>query len=60
MRFQAQYLRRIRVPHWHQVPEGLKQALAEAAERGDAEVCKLITYRLYGLSETEQEALGES
>jgi hypothetical protein len=58
MRFQAQYLRRIRVPYWHQVPDALKQVLINAAERGDQEVCNSATYELYGLTEAEQEALG--
>ncbi len=60
MRFQAQYLRRIRVPHWEQVPDSLKQALIAAAERDDLQACNQAVYELYDLSETEQEALGGS
>ncbi len=58
MRFQAQYLRRIRVPQWEQVPDILKQALIVAAERNDAQACNRVVSTLYGLSEAEQEALG--
>jgi hypothetical protein len=58
MRFQAQYLRRIRLPKWDQVPERLKRTLVAAAEQGDVETCNLLTYELYGMTEAEQEALG--
>lgn len=58
MRFQAQYLRRIRVPHWRTVPEDMKQQLIAAAERGDTHACNQVVYTLYGLSDAEREALG--
>lgn len=58
MRFQAQYLRRIRVPLWQEVPDGLKQELVAAAEREDVQACNQAVYKLYGLTEAEQEALG--
>ncbi len=58
LRFQAQYLRRIRVPDWQQVPEALKQELITAAEREDQEACNCAVYKLYGFSDAEREALG--
>ncbi len=58
MRFQAQYLRRIRVPYWRSVPSHLREALASAAEREDLMACKLLTSELYGLTKAEQQALG--
>ncbi|MGG5811657.1 HsdM family class I SAM-dependent methyltransferase [Falsiroseomonas sp. CW058] len=58
LRFQAQYLRRIRVPHWHQVPDGTKRALIEAAERGDRTACNEAVFQLYGLTPPERAALG--
>ncbi len=58
LRFQAQYLRRIRLPYWHDVPDTLKRSLIDAAERDDTAGCNSVVFRLYGLSEAEREALG--
>lgn len=58
LRFQAQYLRRIRVPLWKDVPARLRKALIAAAERGDEAACNKAVYALYGLSSEEQTALG--
>lgn len=58
LRFQAQYLRRIRVPHWHDVPDDIKQALIAAAERGDRAACNQAVFKLYGLDAGERAALG--
>lgn len=33
LRFQAQYLRRIRIPRWDDVPAALREELADAATR---------------------------
>ena len=60
LRFQAQYLRRIRVPQWQDVPTHLRQALRNAAEAGDIEACKLASCELYGLSAKEAAYLGDS
>jgi hypothetical protein len=58
LRFQAQYLRRIRLPHWHDVPDGLRKELKEAAEKRDLPACNQATFKLYGLSSEERAALG--
>ncbi len=58
LRFQAQYLRRIRIPRWGDIPDAIKQTLIAAAERSDAAACNHAVFRLYGLSNAEQEALG--
>jgi Eco57I restriction-modification methylase/TaqI-like C-terminal specificity domain len=58
LRFQAQYLRRIRIPRWQQIPDPLKQALVAAAERDDVAACNRLVFELYGLSSAEREALG--
>jgi hypothetical protein len=58
LRFQAQYLRRIRLPHWHQVPEAVKQELIAAVERKDIASCNRAVFRLYGLTRSEREVLG--
>ncbi|MEF2146685.1 Eco57I restriction-modification methylase domain-containing protein [Aquilutibacter rugosus] len=54
LRFQAQYLRRIRLPYWSDVPRHLKNALRKAAIENDVEAANRATAELYGLSETEQ------
>ena len=58
LRFQAQYLRRIRIPRWADVPEPLRRELAEAAIKRDVQACNRAVFRLYGLSHEEQSALG--
>ena len=58
LRFQAQYLRRIRLPRWRDVPDGIKQALIEAAGRGDRTACNKAVFKLYGLKTSERAALG--
>lgn len=54
LRFQAQYLRRIRLPLWSQVPKELRNALREAALTDNKEAANLATYELYGLNKAEQ------
>ncbi len=58
LRFQAQYLRRIRLPLWKDVPAGLKKQLIAAAEREDDTACNKAVFKLYGLSATERAAIG--
>lgn len=58
LRFQAQYLRRIRIPYWAEVPEPLRRELAEAAIKRDLQACNRAVFRLYDLSQEERSALG--
>ncbi|MBS1102860.1 Eco57I restriction-modification methylase domain-containing protein [Gluconobacter sp. Dm-62] len=58
LRFQAQYLRRIRIPHWLEVPELLRRELAEAAIKRDVQACNQAAFKLYGLNHEERSALG--
>lgn len=60
LRFQAQYLRRIRIPHWSSIPKKLQKRLIEAAKRGDVDACNAAVFELYGLTKEEQAALGGS
>lgn len=53
LRFQAQYLRRLRLPAWEQVPPELRHRLADAASSGDVEACDCATGELYRLSKHE-------
>lgn len=58
MRFQAQYLRRIRIPRWSEVPESLRRELAKAAIKRDVQACNRAVFKLYDLSHEERSALG--
>ncbi|EFU7142472.1 N-6 DNA methylase [Escherichia coli] len=58
MRFQAQYLRRIRIPSWADVPKMLRHELAEAAIKRDIQACNRAVFKLYGLNQEEQSSLG--
>ncbi len=58
LRFQAQYLRRIRLPRWQDVDTKLKKELIDAAKRGDVAACNKAVFKLYGLSNDERAALG--
>ncbi|MFA7240389.1 MAG: hypothetical protein WC091_09770 [Sulfuricellaceae bacterium] len=58
LRFQAQYLRRIRIPLWKDVPKTLRVELAEAATKRDLQACNCAVFKLYGLNHEERSALG--
>jgi hypothetical protein len=58
LRFQAQYLRRIRIPQWHCVPSDMRKELIEAAKQKDIKECNRVTFQLYGLNQDERAALG--
>lgn len=58
LRFQAQYLRRIRVPSWQDVPDHLRRQLRVAAEARDVAACNRAVFELYGLNADERAALG--
>ncbi len=60
LRFQAQYLRRIRVPQWRDVPVLMRKALSEAALAQDLLACNRATFELYRLTADEKLALGEA
>lgn len=58
LRFQAQYLRRIRIPQWADVPASLRTELAEAATQRDFQACNRASFKLFGLSDEERSSLG--
>ena len=58
LRFQAQYLRRIRLPRWLDVPESVREALTAAANAGDDEACNNAVTALYRLTPEEATAIG--
>lgn len=58
LRFQAQYLRRIRIPHWQKVPEPLRRGLIAAAETRNLQACNRAAFELYRLTDEERSSLG--
>lgn len=59
LRFQAQYLRRIRIPHWHDVPQALRDELVQAACAKDQQAIDEPVFRLYSLSPEDAERTRE-
>lgn len=57
LRFQAQYLRRIRLPAWDAIAPALRAALLEAAHTDDLARCKTVVNEIYGLTPAEQALL---
>ncbi len=58
LRFQAQYLRRIRLPRWLDVPAILRAELVRVAETERVSDRNAAVSRLYGLSLQERVAIG--
>ncbi len=58
LRFQAQYLRRIRLPQCSAVSRATMRNLVAAAEAGDVEACNRAAFALYDLNADECAALG--
>lgn len=54
LRFQAQYLRRIRLPRWEDVPNALRVKLMNAAKQLDKSACDEAVSELYQLTPQEQ------
>ncbi|MFP3599799.1 hypothetical protein, partial [Chryseobacterium sp. SIMBA_029] len=59
MRFQAQHLRRIRVPLWNSISHEMRSALIDAGKIGDRQRCAEIAARLYDLTSEEKELLSD-
>lgn len=57
LRFQAQYLRRLRLPYWHELAGPLRQELIHAARSRNLAACDRAVAQLYGLSAAEQAEL---
>jgi hypothetical protein len=59
LRFQAQYLRRIRVPYWRDVPRSLRKKLIDAGKAKNAKASVRLVARLYGLSACQRSVLAK-
>lgn len=57
LRFQAQYLRRLRLPRWRDVPAILRDELIRAGKSRDAAACNAATALLYELTPIERQAI---
>nr|WP_286195805.1 Eco57I restriction-modification methylase domain-containing protein [Synechococcus sp. CCAP 1479/9] len=57
LRFQAQYLRRIRIPEWSSLSDSMKMALADAAVSRDIAACDEAVCTLFGLSLDDLDSL---
>ncbi len=57
-RFQAQYLRKIRLPEWNSVPTNTKRLLIETCSLANPEACNDAVCVLYGISKDERKLLG--
>src|SRR5579872_976104 len=57
LRFQAQYLRRIRVPHWQAVSKELRAELVHAAKSRDKVACNHAVATLYRMTLDERKLL---
>lgn len=58
LRFQAQYLRRLRLPEWEQVPKRLRNRLSKAAIKRDIQLCNAAVFDLYDLNDDERSLVG--
>lgn len=58
LRFQAQHLRRIRLPKWEHLNEELKSAMIEAGTLNNTEQYDTLAGRAYELNEEEKAILG--
>lgn len=59
LRYQAQYLRRIRLPAWANVAPDVQAALVEAGERGDPHAIHEAVLKLYRLNASERKVFEE-
>jgi hypothetical protein len=59
LRFQAQNLRRIRIPRWEQVSSIQRERLRQAAMRPEVSGCDEVAFELYRVSEAERRFLLE-
>lgn len=58
-RFQAQHLRKLRLPLWSQIAEELKVAMIEAGKSDDKAKFTELTCKMYGLSTKDILTIGE-
>ena len=57
LRYQAQYIRRIRLPFWKNVPEEIRRELIEAGINRNIEACNQAVFKLYRLNREEMNTI---
>jgi hypothetical protein len=57
IRYQAQYLRRIRIPKWADIPADIRTQLVSASEDFDFIRCQTLVFDLYGLTPAQRELI---
>ena len=57
LRFQAQYLRRLRIPQWDTLKPSLRERLAHASNADDRRLSIAVVSEIYGLTAAEQTLL---
>jgi hypothetical protein len=57
LRFQAQYLRRIRIPRWHDLPVDLRNRISEAIGQGNSIAYRSYIYDAYRLTADERKLI---
>ncbi len=58
MRFQAQHLRKLRIPLWNSINDTLKTKLIHAGLSNNTESFDALAHELYGLNGKERMMLG--
>ena len=58
LRFQAQYLRKIRIPRWSSVPSKVKKQLIATCSVSNPEICNQVVAGLFGIDDNERDLLG--
>ena len=57
LRFQAQYLRRIRLPRWQDIDDGLRRNLLDSVKTGNVTESNQLSYDIYQLTSDERSIL---
>ena len=57
LRFQAQHLRKLRLPLWTDINENTKKQLIIAGKKADIEACNILASKIYSLTHQEVDAL---
>ena len=57
IRYQAQYLRRIRIPEWGNISTNIRAQLISASEDFDYLRCQNLVFDLYGLTSAQREVI---
>jgi hypothetical protein len=60
LRFQAQYLRRIRVPYWKDVSAPVRATLQRSARTKETAACNAAVVKLYGMTQAEALVLNQN